>query len=147
MPQAQPDKKGKAKATTRGKGKAKASTRGKGKKKPEPLIDPSATVRTPRKTRTPPNDGKYMAITDVSEVTGPVDSMVDESMALGWKLNNDHPMWLIFDAINPVRQFNRRMKYHDNKDFPAYGPEPWVDLTETDEPHVGLMPYAPILHK
>lgn len=102
-------------------------------------------IRVPRKSPTPISDDQYMDVADVADVTGPVDSMVDESMAHGWKVNHNHPMWLIFDVISPVRQFKRGMEYDDDEDFPAYGPAD--ERTETDDPEVGLMPYAPILYK
>ena len=69
-------------------------------------------------------------------------------MAGAWKINKMLSMWLIFDAVNPVRQFKRGMLFDDSPevDFPSYGPPPWDDLTETDaEP--ALMQYAPIAHR
>ena len=132
MPRGQPNtkKKGKAPATT---------TRSKGKRG-------SKAARPRRKSPTPAPEDEYEDVTDVTEVTGPVDSMVNQSMVGGWKVNKDLPMWLIFDTVNPVRQFKRGMPYDDDVDFPAYGPPPWDDLTESEDPIIGPMPYAPILH-
>jgi hypothetical protein len=53
-------------------------------------------------------------------------------------------MCFIFDAITPARQFKRGMPYQADAEFPDYGPEPWVDLTESDDPTTGWMPYKPI---
>lgn len=134
MPQPKGNKKGKAPAKT---------TQRKGRKT-DHRITPTVLIRAPRKAPTPPPDDEYMETTDIKEVTGPVASMVDEKMVNGWKVNECLPMWLIFDVINPVRQYKRGLRYSDRLEFPAYGPEPWDDLTETDDPPRGWMPFAPI---
>lgn len=140
MPRRQGNKKGKAAANTaKGKGKER-------ERRPQDKLT-IAPMRVPRRSPTPLDDDDYMDITDVSEVAGPVESMVHERMAGGWKVNKDHPMWIIFDVINPVRQFKRGMEYDETKEFPGYGRAPWEDLTETDDPVPGWMPYAPIAHQ
>jgi hypothetical protein len=108
---------------------------------------PSTLVRRPRGSPTPIPDEEYWLGADASVVTRPVMSSVHENMVDAWRINNHHPMWLIFDVVTPVRQFKRGMVRDDALDFPAYGPPPWGDLTETDEPPRGLMQYAPIAHQ
>ena len=60
-------------------------------------------------------------------------------------------MALIFDVVNPVRQF-KRDKYYDSDDepeeaFAIYDPSPESDpnVTEDDE-RCDLKPYLPIAH-
>jgi hypothetical protein len=68
-----------------------------------------------------------------------------------WRINTDHRMALIFDAVNPARQFKRGEILDEKADadeaFPTYSPSPSTDLnvTEVDEHSDGdLKPYAPI---
>jgi hypothetical protein len=73
--------------------------------------------------------------------------MVHPALAQGYRIQSSHPMWFIFDYHTPSRQFKRGMKYSDVIDFPAYSKPPYEDLTETDEPPPGLMPFAVPSHK
>jgi hypothetical protein len=109
----------------------------------------SVVVQLPQDVPPPTSDSDDTEITNPIGVTSPVMSLVHPKMRQAWKINKGLPMWLKFDVVNPVRQFKRDMHYTDDAAFPAYGPAPWPDLTETDEPssRPGLMPYAPINYK
>lgn len=108
---------------------------------------PSVTQDTaPARPKARPK-GQHKWTTNVNEVTGPVMSMVHNAMTEAWTINKHLPMWLVFDSVNPVRQFKRGMAFNSHVDFPEYGPPPWTELTETDQPLPGLMPYAPIAHQ
>jgi hypothetical protein len=134
-----------------GKGKApgnakKAPSTSQGKSKPPK----PPGIRIPREATTPtPSEEEeaYKGTTDVDEVTGPVLSLVHERMRDAWEVHGDRPMWLVFDAVNPVRQFKRDMPYNARVDFPDYDSDALADLTETDEGGAGLMPYQPITHR
>ena len=119
-------------APTQAKGKTKAPQR-------------TSLIRRPR-TSTPPGSESEEddAITDVEQVTGPVMSLVHDRMRKAWKVNPLNPMWLIFDAVNPVRTFKIDMPYDEDADFPVYGEDEVDNLTEVDEEPPGLMPYAPL---
>ena len=82
-------------------------------------------------------------VTDVGAVTGPIMSLVHDRMQGAWKIYRDSEMWLVFDAVSPVRIFKADMAYNDNADFPAYDSDDAENLTSVDEPPPGLMPYAP----
>ena len=57
-------------------------------------------------------------------------------------------MCVIFDCVNPVRQFKRGTTYNpeDKNAFPDYDPSPELDgdVTESDE-EADLQPYNPII--
>ena len=56
-------------------------------------------------------------------------------------------MWLIFDAVSPVRTFKMDMPYDEDADFPVYDENEADSLTEVDDEPPGLMPYAPVDHR
>ena len=62
-------------------------------------------------------------ITNVDAVISPVMSVVHDQMKSAWKINRRNEMWLVFDAISPVRVFKGDMAYEDGGRFPVYTPE------------------------
>ena len=65
-------------------------------------------------------------------------------MRKAWKINPKNPMWLIFDAVSPVRTFKMDMPYDESADFPVYDSDEADNLTEIDKEPPGLMPYEPV---
>ncbi|KAF9641961.1 hypothetical protein BDM02DRAFT_3194173 [Thelephora ganbajun] len=104
--------------------------------------------RAPNPTRAPPQPLiSYAGTVDPNAVTGPVGRHVHENLSDGWKINKELPMWFIFDAFSPARQFKRGTPYTDDGEFADYGPESLGDLTETDGEPPGWMPYKPATFK
>lgn len=127
-------------------------------KRPQPTSrsptkrEPKRRKRTQRAAKRPvaaiepPEDPGYADTTDSWLVTKPVEKFVHKSLSLGWAINQENPMWYIFDAHSPARHFKRGVPFDEKSEFPMYGKKPYVDLTETDEPPPGLMPYRPWNH-
>ncbi|KAF9787524.1 hypothetical protein BJ322DRAFT_1019924 [Thelephora terrestris] len=91
----------------------------------------------------------YWETTDPKDVTGPVLELVDPALVKAWSIHNDNRMAIIFDAVNPVRQFQRGVPYNDRAKpenaFAKYDPDPKEDLYVTeDEGDEDLKPYEPI---
>ena len=89
--------------------------------------------------------------TDPELVNRPVSRYIHRSLRTAWRINKTRPMWLIFDYVNPVRQFKRGALYDPdaNSPFPEYDPDPEndADVTEDDGDGEGLdlPPYNPII--
>lgn len=108
----------------------------------------TSLIRQPQSSTSPSSKPEeYEAITDVDRVTGPVLSLVHNQMRNAWKINPLNPMWLVFDAVNPVRTFKIDMPYDDNADFPVFALDEAYNLTEVDNEPPGLMPYEPIEYR
>jgi len=83
-------------------------------------------------------------ISDAAEthlVETPVMELVHPALANAWKIDNTKEICWIFDVTHPPRQFKRGVVY-TGQEFPAKKP-PYGDLTETDDPKNGLLPFAP----
>jgi hypothetical protein len=89
----------------------------------------------------------YSDVTDPQQVDHPVLDLIHPSLRHAWEVNKHRQMCLIFDCVNPVRQFKRGTVYDESDDhpFPRYSPSPEEDgnVTETDEAG-GTQPYNPI---
>ena len=86
--------------------------------------------------------------TDPSRISMPVMDLVDESLTEAWAIHPSHQMCIIFDVINPVRQFRKGMRDNqDNTPCPVYMPNPEEDLNavETNGKRWPLMQYQPYL--
>lgn len=94
-----------------------------------------------------PSSEEYALITDPSEVQIPVTGLVHPALVKAWVVFRQNPMWFLFDSTSPARHFKRGVPYDEDKNFPGYGKPPYDDLTETDEPPPGLMPYAPMTYR
>ena len=90
-------------------------------------------------------DLEYGKLVDPSKIRCPVENIVHPKLSQAWTVQQLNPMWFIFDSCTPARHFKRGMPFNEDQEFPAYSPEPYDDLTETDQPPDGLMPFAPIL--
>ena len=84
--------------------------------------------------------------TDSAKISQPIYRLVHGSLKEAWMVNNSLPMCFTFDAISPARRFKRGMEYTDSDkvDFPEYDASESGNVTETDGPDPGYMPY---LHK
>jgi hypothetical protein len=76
-----------------------------------------------------------------SEGVLPVMSLIHENLQSAWKINERNELCFIFDSHSPARQFQRGTQYSDDLGFPEPGRTTPDNLTETDEPDGGLMPY------
>lgn len=101
------------------------------------------TVHPPRPSPSPgpdvdPNE------TDPSLINGPVRERVLKAMSNAWSIPQGFQMCILFDAVNPVRQFKRGTVFNEVGDdpFPEYDPEDHADLTESDEDGCS-QPYKP----
>ena len=86
--------------------------------------------------------------TDPTLVTQPVAEIVEDAMVGICSVHPHRQMCVIFDVVNPLRQFKRGVQHTEdpNVPFPTYSPSPEEDpdVTETDEAP-GLMQYEPVL--
>jgi len=98
---------------------------------------PASTILSPI-----PSD-QYAATTDPTMVKHPVETLVHQSMTHAWRVNPEHPMALIFDAVNPVRRFKRGMLFDEDCDFPDYPLGECEDMTYIDTTAPGWMPFSP----
>src|ERR1700743_459236 len=92
----------------------------------------------------------YEEVDDPKLVKGPVADVVSPALKKAWAVNKAHRMALIFDAVNPVRQFKRNAKYDDDLEDPyaEYDPDPDGDpnVTKTDEDG-DTQPYSPVYYQ
>jgi hypothetical protein len=93
----------------------------------------------------------YKALTNPKLITVPDPDSIMPSMHTAWKINPDHPMCLIFDAVDPCRKFKRGAVFDESAEepFADYNPSYDDDLnvTDNDEETDGgtmLMPYLPL---
>lgn len=88
----------------------------------------------------------YSLTTNPAKVDRPYEDIVHESLAFGWKVNNENKMCFIFNSANPARQLKRGMPFEHHLKFPVYNPSQG-DLTENDCEPPGWMPFAVHKHK
>ena len=123
-------------------GKAEGETEGEAKGQQWSLPPPSI----PSTPGMPP--GEYGKLTNVRYTTVPVPDIIIPELYDAWKINPRHKMCIIFDAVNPCRQFKRGEVYDEDLEDPFAEYEPNADddpnVTDTD---VGdTQPYAPITY-
>jgi len=117
------------------------------------VIDSPPRERKKRKKKrapsTPPDSGDSNSEfdgdqTDPLLVTRLNLEIVDEALDGAWEVYPNRQMCVIFDPINPLRQFKRGVFRDDESPFPDYSPSPELDpdVMETDE-EPGLQQYAP----
>jgi hypothetical protein len=114
--------------------------------KPAPPVDdpPAPPVDDPPSQT--PSINSYPQVKDPSKVDRPIEEEIHENLSTAWKVDTGHQMCYIFDTISPARQFKRGMPFDDDKEFADYAPEPWEDLTDTDNEETGWMPFKPVKH-
>lgn len=123
------------------------------RQRPRSPRSPAKPVNKRQKLQHPPQpstkaeDAAYGKTTDPLLVTHPDERHIHMSMSESWKITKNHPMWFIFDAHSPARQFKRGVPFREDQDFPTYGKPPYADLTETDTDDPGLMPFSPCNYK
>ena len=83
---------------------------------------------------------------DPTNVELPIRAVVHRSMGSAWRVNKTLPMCFIFDSISPARRFKRGMPFSDSEKvaLPILSDKEVGsgNVTETDGPDPGLMPYA-----
>ena len=82
--------------------------------------------------------------TDSAKIGQPIHRLVHKSLRAAWTINSSLPMCFIFDAVSPARRFKRGMPYSDSDAavFPEYNASESGNVTETDGPEPGFMPYV-----
>jgi hypothetical protein len=86
----------------------------------------------------------YSDLTDPTRTTVPDPALIIPALFDAWEVNPKHKMCILFDAVNPCRQFKRDATYDDDLEdpFAEYDPDKEGDVTDTD---VGdTQPYAPV---
>ena len=127
--------------------KAKTSTT-KAKQTLPATRNRSKTVRSRKPSSPPasPTPPPYSETIDPTLVDRPDTDVVDPALSRAWQINEHRQMCVIFDCVNPVRQFKRGTVYDetDPNTFPEYNPSPELDedVTESDE-EATLRPYNP----
>lgn len=83
-----------------------------------------------------------------ANVTQPIFAFVHENLAAAWRVNINHPICFVFDAVSPARQFQRGVLFNEDAAFPELCDASPGDVTETDGPGpAALMPYMPEEYK
>jgi hypothetical protein len=92
---------------------------------------------------------EYELLTNPADITHPVDRLVHRALKGAFEIHPENGMALIFDTVNPVRQYNRDQPYRagDQYPFATYNPSPEEDpnVTENDSETEPLNPYEPIV--
>jgi hypothetical protein len=109
---------------------------------------------TPPRTPSPPpsqmDAASYIRVRKPRQVYQPVMSVVHPLLQGAWKINRRHKMGLIFDVVNPARQFKRGSDYNDDDDLPyaKHVPNSRDDpnVTESD-PNATRQPYLSRIYK
>ena len=106
--------------------------------------NPKQPSKKKKKVSTPPPPPPYEYTTNPKLVDRLAFDFVHESLCSAWQINPDRPMCLIFDCVNPARQFKRGTPYNADEGVPFL--EYDGDVTEADEDdEVGLQPYQPVV--
>ena len=87
------------------------------------------------------HDHDYAGTTNHRIVTHAVESLVHPALRGAWAINNHLPMAYIFDAVCPARRWKKGMPYDDEADYPDYDSDHPKELTYTNGPPPGLMPF------
>lgn len=112
------------------------------------------TVREPTPPSAPSVPGvpedEYAEYTDPNDTPAPVRSIVHPALRDAWQVNPRHKMCILFDAVNPCRQFKRDAVYDEDLEdpFAEYTPNMEEDeyVTDTDNDDGNAQPYAPIAY-
>lgn len=98
----------------------------------------------------PPNiyPDKYAVVRRPRLVSKPVEELVVPILKDSWAINRRNRMGLIFDVVNPARQFKRGAVYNDDDPpevmFAKYTPNRWEDKDVTEyDPKAVRKPYEP----
>lgn len=86
-------------------------------------------------------DNDYVTTTNHRIVTHPVESLVHQALRDAWMINSRLPMAYIFDSVCPARRWRRGMLFDEQADFPEYDPDYPKELTYTNGPPPGWMPF------
>ena len=97
-----------------------------------------------------PQEQDYTKLHDPTRVVGPVMELVCPALLNAWTINKSNSMAFIFDVVNPVRKFKRRVEFDEEIESPYAEYESDAgydsDVTETDV-DATTQPYNPIPHK
>ena len=94
----------------------------------------------------PPEVDPPASETNPANITRPISTAIHPNLMSAWRINQALPMHFLFDSTSPARQFKRGMPFDEDKEFPEYDDGDPGDITETDVPPDGLMPYMPREH-
>lgn len=74
------------------------------------------------------------ATTERSRVNKPIAKHIAPTMAGTWAITKRFQMCILFDAVNPLRQFKRDTVFNENDEdpFPDYNPRKIAEVTESD---------------
>lgn len=108
-----------------------------------------STIRPPGSIKLISDNDPNAQETDPKAVNQPISHLIHAKLEGAWEINDELPMCFVFDASSPARIFKRGMKYSDESSFPTLTREDLEagNVTETDGPSPGLMPYAPVLRR
>ena len=92
-----------------------------------------------------PGSIPYEQRTDRALIDKQVDALICPAMANAWDIHGYFQTCILFDAVNPLRQFKRGAEFDEMSDdpFPDYHPRDAADVTETDE-EGSLQQYKPM---
>ena len=109
----------------------------------EPKEPPPQETRRDGSTD-PSSMGVDPATVNQAKVDGPILALVHRNLRNAWSVNGMLPMCFTFDYISPARRFKRGMLYSDSDKvkLPILTEDELGNVTETDGPPPGLMPYA-----
>ena len=87
---------------------------------------------------------EYKKETDRSLIDKPVRALIVPAMSMAWEISQYYQMCILFDAVNPVRQFKRGTVFNEEEEdpYPKYNPCDGGDATESDE-EATFKPYKP----
>jgi len=122
----------------------KAKPKTKPKTKPREIAAGPAPPSIPSIPGMPAGD--YGEITDVRYTPVPVPDIIIPALYGAWQVNPKHKMCILFDAVNPCRQFKRGQVYDEDLEdpFAEYNPNADEDPDVTDTDEGDAQPYAPI---
>ena len=121
-----------------------------------PTLEPTTSRKKPRKqvkqsdneddpqSQSPETDGEGSPPpqeSDQAEIRRPSLKLIHPSLRSAWAINKRLPICFIFDAVSPARRFKRGTLFDEDADFPEYDEGESGNVTETDIPPPGLMPY------
>ena len=121
-----------------------------------PTLEPTTSHKKPRKqvkqsdneddpqSQSPETDGEGSPPpqeSDQAEIRRPSLKLIHPSLRSAWAINKHLPICFIFDTVSPARRFKRGTLFDEDADFPEYDEGESGNVTETDIPPPGLMPY------
>ncbi|KAF9642918.1 hypothetical protein BDM02DRAFT_3132772 [Thelephora ganbajun] len=116
-------------------------------KRQRPAEDAPAPHRSRQPLAPSPNQDLYQDTTDRSLIDKPVHAHIHVKMSNTWELFQYFLMCILFNVVNPLRQFKKGTVFNKDDDdpYPEYNPRDSGDVTELDADGT-LQPYKPMDH-